>query len=164
MAAQADDKIEETGIDYDRNNNHSLPENSKTDSRSSSGEPTLGNYASRSSDPSAAHHFQENHHTSKLSTDSLDVDLELEVLQQDDPLHSNGSVSLRNRNSLGAPKSEDWVGATEAPGDMDYAAKEKEARRLGNKQFIQKTVINCILIGLWCLSSPVACRRYPSLR
>lgn len=90
--------------------------------------------------------------SSASGSSSTGSDLELEEMRHDDPLHANSAE--QNMKMDTAHRS--WRDTLLEPEDNDTNAHDhdsKEARRLGSKQFIEKTVINAVLIALWYLLS-----------
>lgn len=100
------------------------------------------------------HRRSTSQHSSKSRSGSAS-DLELDEMRHDDPMYANANGRASEdtiKLDTSRRKWTDWVLDREEPDSgPDYDS--KEARRLGSKQFLEKTVINAILIALWYILS-----------
>lgn len=104
------------------------------------------------SDVAGRHRSRSQHSTGSGSVSGSDLDLT--EMRHDDPMYASANGrSSQDKLKLDTSR-RGWTDMfdTEEP-DTSMDRDSKEARRLGKKQFLQKTGINAILIGLWYILS-----------
>lgn len=101
-----------------------------------------------------AHRRSTSQHSSRSRSGSAS-DLELDEMRHDDPMYANANGRASEdtiKLDTSRRKWHNWVFDREEP-ESGPEYDSKEARRLGSKQFLEKTVINAILIALWYILS-----------